>query len=326
MESFQLFTLEEGVIALMSYNWILGLLLLAQQSEVPFRITNDDMGHSIANVQRESYTVNLLDIPIVDKERLDRLTDMIDKNMYRKPINATINDEGRIVKEIAGARLNRQAFVEQFYEHYYQEGPMKFEVPQLSVYPKVDSELLASIRVRPIGYYVTYFNSNNKYRYTNIKLAAQAINNYVVQPNETFSFNRVVGVRTRGKGYMPAKIIVRGEFSEGIGGGICQISSTLFNAVDRAGLKIVERYSHSRSVPYVPPGRDATVNWGGPDFTFKNNYNQPILIRAQALPGRIYVSITSSDVINYKPRHVPSASDDLPEEIQEGTNVGQPAP
>ena len=85
---------------------------------------------------------------------------------------------------------------------------------------------------------------------------------------------------------MPAKIIVRGEFSEGIGGGICQISSTLYNAVDRAGLKIVERYSHSRSVPYVPPGRDATVNWGGPDFSFKNNYNQPILIRAQALPGQ----------------------------------------
>ena len=125
---------------------------------------------------------------------------------------------------------------------------------------------------------------------------------------------------------MPAKIIVRGEFSEGIGGGICQISSTLYNAVDRAGLKIVERYSHSRSVPYVPPGRDATVNWGGPDFSFKNNYNQPILIRAQALPGRVFVSISSSDVINYKPRHVPSASDDLPEEIQAGTNVGQPVP
>ena len=99
---------------------------------------------------------------------------------------------------------------------------------------------------------------------------------------------------------MPAKIIVRGEFSEGIGGGICQISSTLFNAVDRAGLTIIERYSHSRSVPYVPHGRDATVNWGGPDFSFRNNYNQPILIRAQALPGRVYISISSSDVINFK--------------------------
>lgn len=310
----------------MSYGWLAGLMLLAQQSELPYRITNDNVGQSIADVQRESYTLNLLDVPIVDNERLDRLTDEIDKKMYRKPMNAIINDEGSIVKEVAGVKLNRQAFIAQFYEYFYREGPMNFELPQLSVYPKVDSELLASIRVRPIGYYVTYFNSRNKFRFNNIRLATQAINNYVVQPNETFSFNRVVGVRTRGRGYLPAKVIVRGEFSEGIGGGICQISSTLFNAVDRAGLTIVQRYSHSRSVPYVPPGRDATVNWGGPDFSFKNNYNQPILIRAQALPGRIYVSITSSDVINVKPRHVPSASETLPEEIQYGTDVGHPIP
>lgn len=307
----------------MSYGWLAGLMLLAQQSEIPYRITNDNVGQSIADVQRESYSLNFLDVPIVDNERLDRLTDEIDKKIYRKPINAIINDEGSIVKEVAGVKLNRQAFIAQFYKHFYGEGPMKFELPQLSLYPKVDSELLANIRARPIGYYVTYFNSRNKYRYNNIRLATQAINNYVVQPNETFSFNRVVGVRTRGRGYLPAKIIVRGEFSEGIGGGICQISSTLFNAVDRAGLTIVQRFSHSRSVPYVPPGRDATVNWGGPDFSFMNNYNQPILIRAHALPGRVYVSITSSDVINVKPRHVPSASETLPEEIQSGTDVGQ---
>ena len=81
-------------MAFMSYSWILGLLLLSQQNEVPFRITNDNMGHSLANVQRESYTINLLDMPIIDNERLDQLTNEIDKNMYRKPINATINDEG----------------------------------------------------------------------------------------------------------------------------------------------------------------------------------------------------------------------------------------
>jgi vancomycin resistance protein YoaR len=315
-----------GVIDFMMYGWIAGLLLLAQQIEMPDRITKDHSGQTIANLERGPYSIELLDVPLINNERLHGLTDEVAKEIYRKPVNATINDEGRIVKEVTGVQLNRRAFVEQFYQHFYSEGPMKFEVPQLPIYPKVDSELLANIRVHTIGYYVTYFNSNNKHRYTNIKLAAQAINNYVVQPNETFSFNRVVGVRTRGRGYMPAKIIVRGEFSEGIGGGICQISSTLFNAVDRAGLKIVERFSHSRSVPYVPPGRDATVNWGGPDFSFKNNYNQPILIRAQALPGRVYVSITSSDVINNKPRHVPSASEALPEEIHAGTDVGQFVP
>ncbi|MCY9662852.1 VanW family protein [Paenibacillus chondroitinus] len=305
----------------MMQGWIAGLVLLMQMNEMTDQTTKEGSSQIQANVQREAYRLDYVDVPLVNNERLDRLMTEMEKKAYRKPVNATISDAGGIVKEIPGAQLNRRAFVEQFYKQFYSEGPMKFDVPTLPIYPKVDSELLASIRVHPIGYYVTYFNSNNKHRFTNIKLATQAINNYVVLPNETFSFNRVVGVRTRGRGYMPAKVIVRGEFSEGIGGGICQTSSTLFNAVDRAGLTIVERYSHSRSVPYVPSGRDATVNWGGPDFSFKNNYNQPILIRAQALPGRVYVSIYSSELINHKPRHVPGASKTIPEEITAGADA-----
>jgi vancomycin resistance protein YoaR len=310
----------------MSHAWIAGLFLLAQQNEIPDQITIDRNGQSMISVSRGQYAMDLIDIPVIDNGKLERLMDDMEKKIYRKPKNATINDEGRIVHEVAGAKLDRRAFAEQFYEHFYSQGSLKFEAPQIALYPNVDSELLANIRVHPIGYYVTYFNSNNKNRYHNITLAAKAINNHVVHPGETFSFNRVVGVRTPSKGYKQAKVIVRGEYSEGIGGGICQISSTLFNAVDRAGLKIVERYSHSRSVPYVPPGRDATVNWGGPDFSFINNYNQPILIRAQALPGRVYITLSSSDVINYKPRHVPSASDKLPEEVSAGADEAHPLP
>ncbi|CAK6478221.1 putative factor for cell wall maintenance or synthesis [Peribacillus simplex] len=145
----------------------------------------------------------------------------------------------------------------------------------LAIHPKVDSEILAEIREKKIGEYRTYFNVNNKNRSNNISLAAEAINNYVVFPGEVFSFNQAVGKRSVEKGYMLARVIVKGEFSEGIGGGICQVSSTLFNAIDNAGLQTVQRYSHTRSVPYVPSGRDATVSWYGPDFSFKNKYNQP---------------------------------------------------
>jgi hypothetical protein len=114
---------------------------------------------------------------------------------------------------------------------------------------------------------------------------------------------------------------VRGELSEGIGGGICQVSTTLFNSVDRAGLKIIQRYSHSRNVPYVPPGRDATVSWEGPDFTFTNQYNQPILIRASAGGGTVVISLYSSHIIEYKPRVVPSIIKLLPKEILLTTNA-----
>jgi vancomycin resistance protein YoaR len=96
----------------------------------------------------------------------------------------------------------------------------------------------------------------------------------------------------------------------------------LYNAIDRAGLKIVQRYSHSKSVPYVLPGRDATVSWDGPDFAFYNQYNQPILIRAFAGSGTMYVSIYSSDVVDYKPREIPSMSDKLPEEVSVETDAG----
>jgi vancomycin resistance protein YoaR len=100
-------------------------------------------------------------------------------------------------------------------------------------------------------------------------------------------------------------VIVRGEYAEDIGGGICQVSSTLFNAVDNAGLKIVQRFSHSRHVPYIPPGRDATVSWYGPDFEFKNMYNQPILIQARTIGNLLVIKLYSSEVIEYKPKKVP---------------------
>ena len=181
----------------------------------------------------------------------------------------------------------------------------------MNVFPRVDGELLAEIKEKPIGHYVTYYNARNRNRSHNIRLAAAAINNTVLFPGETFSFNAVVGKRTKEKGYLQAPIIVRGELAEGIGGGICQVSSTLFNATDRAGLYIVKRYSHSRNVPYVRPGRDATVSWDGPDFVFQNRYNQPILIRAQAVPGKFsWPSIppTSSNTSRARCRTCHSAS------------------
>src|SRR5699024_5189614 len=172
--------------------------------------------------------------------------------------------------------------------------PTKLDVPKRPVYPEVDSELLANIHEEKIGSYVTKFKPENKERTHNIVLAAEAINNYVLFPDETFSFNEVVGKRTEAKGYKRAPVIVKGELAEDIGGGICQVSSTLYNAVDLRGVEMVARYSHSREVPYVPPGRDATVSWYGPDFVFKNHFHQPILIQAKAKDGNMIINIYSS--------------------------------
>lgn len=300
----------------MIHIWITGLLLFAQPVEVSDSLTVTQQGQPIASVDRENFSLPLPGTPMVDDEKLRTFIDKLDQQVYQAPINARLNDQGGIVPGQVGYKLYRQAFKEQFYAYFFGKGPSKIEVPEMDVYPKVDSEILAHIRHQKIGQYVTYFNSNNKSRSHNISLAAKAIDNHVVFPNEIFSFNQVVGKRTRDKGYKSAPIIVRGELSEGVGGGICQVSSTLFNAVDRAGLEIAERYSHSRRVPYVPPGRDATVSWYGPDFRFQNKYNQPVLIRAKRYGGSMIVTLYSSDMINNEQKKVPKAPVKLPKEIK----------
>ncbi|ADU31106.1 VanW family protein [Evansella cellulosilytica] len=275
-------------------------------------------GEILATINRDAFSSPALGEGVIDEYIFDDFLNKLDEQILKEPENAYIDDSGAIITGIDGFKLDRRKFTTKFYEYYFGTGAATIELPKLPLHPKVDSELLANIRVQHIGGYITYFNKRNSERAHNIALAAKAIDSHVVFPGEVFSFNEVVGERTLEKGYLPAPVIVKGELFEGVGGGICQVSSTLFNAVDRAGVEIIQRYSHSRRVPYVPPGRDATVSWYGPDFTFKNIHNQPILIRAKSQNGQIYTNIYSSDVINYEPREVPSAPKQMPEEIKIG--------
>lgn len=144
----------------------------------------------------------------------------------------------------------------------------------------------------------TWYNVNEIDRSHNLQLAASTINSAAVLPGEIFSFNRVVGERTYDNGYRDALIINNGVFEPGLGGGICQVSSTIYNAALRAGLEIVERHNHALAVTYVPLGHDATVAYGLQDFKFKNNTNYPIYIRAAAGSGQLTVNIYGH--LNYK--------------------------
>ncbi len=296
--------------------WLSAIILLASPTNMEddnLLVTHNNM--PITSVNRNFFSIPYQGQPFIYQEMVKGFADKLEKIVYQMPINASLDEKGRIIQERAGSTLNRQRFYELFLTYYFGKGGGKMEIPIQTIYPRVDSELISQINSHKIGEYVTYFNANNEARSQNILLASNAINNYVLFPGETFSFNKVVGKRTAAKGYLTAPVIVKGELSEGIGGGICQVSSTLFNAVDNAGLKILKRYSHSKLVPYVPPGRDATVSWYGPDFSFQNEYNQPILIRTRANHGRVLIRIFSSDIINYEPKKVPSASHKLSKEI-----------
>lgn len=276
----------------------LSLFLYANQIEpAPYELTVTNEEKIIEEVELDQYDLSYLDSFFIDQAKLNILSDQLDEKIRKPPKNAKLNKQGEIVEEKPGVTLDRYKFAQRFQESFYYGEPTSIEIPMKHTFPRVDSELLAEIKEQEIGHYVTQFKESNKERSHNIDLAAKAINNHVVFPREKFSFNKIVGERTKEKGYERAPVIVKGELAEDIGGGICQVSSTLYNAVDLKGIQIVERYSHSRSVPYVPPGRDATVSWWGPDFSFKNMYNHPVLIRAKSSNGQMDIRIFSSNAV-----------------------------
>lgn len=128
-------------------------------------------------------------------------------------------------------------------------------------------------------------------RIYNIKLASQKLNKCVLKPGEVFSFNEIVGKREYGNGYKKAAVIVNGEHNEDVGGGVCQLSSTLYNVARKLNLEIIERHSHSGNVNYVKLGQDAAVSYGYMDLKFKNTMEYSVTFRTSVENGRVSVSI-----------------------------------
>lgn len=143
-----------------------------------------------------------------------------------------------------------------------------------------DKLLKMNINVK-IAEFSTKFNKALKERAQNIYLAAKNLNGYIIAPGEVFSFNYAIGERTKEKGYKLAPIFFDNESIPGIGGGVCQLSSTLYNLALITDMEIVERTNHSLPVTYVPLGRDATVNYNNIDLKFKNNTESFILLYAE---------------------------------------------
>lgn len=141
-----------------------------------------------------------------------------------------------------------------------------------------------------LGSSATYYKPALKDRTTNVTLAANALNNVVIKPGQEFSFNKVVGARTPAKGYKKAIVFSGGGQVMGYGGGVCQVSTTVYQAAKKAGLQITERHIHSQNVSYAKLGNDATVSYGSKDFRFKNNQGANIYIKSFASGGTLTIS------------------------------------
>ncbi len=204
----------------------------------------------------------------------------------RLPRNAYLDPgTGSLIPEVTGLVVDRDVSVA-LVMSAPRGGRVILETVRLD--PLITVRLFERIHCE-VGGYRTFYGYGGG-RNVNIETAARAINNYLLLPGEIFSFNDAVGPRTAARGYEPAPIIVGNIIVPGLGGGICQVSSTLYNAVLEAELEVVERYPHSLPVGYVPPGRDATVS-DYLDFKFCNNSDHFVLIKTACWGGGIDVRL-----------------------------------
>ncbi|ADG82747.1 VanW family protein [Thermincola potens] len=158
--------------------------------------------------------------------------------------------------------------------------------------PEMTTQEVENMHVNGIiSHFSTFFNVQKTNRVYNIKVAAGALDGTFIKPGETFSFNKVVGPRSKEAGYKLAPTILNNEFIDSLGGGVCQASTTLYNAVLLAGLPIIERANHSLVVSYVPLGQDAAVAYGGKDFKFKNNLSSWVVLKTEVVGNRLTVKI-----------------------------------
>jgi len=228
-----------------------------------------------------------------DRDKLEAFLKKIKKEIETEPKNAQITYENgkiEITRSQNGVKLDVATNLE-IAENYINQ--RKFGIIELVVeetVPHIPYDKIKEIDSK-LSSFSTRFNEKERNRTDNIKLAAKKLDNIILMPGESFSMNKTLGPRTPENGFKTAPIMLKSELVLGIGGGICQVSSTLYNAVLLAGLDVIERTHHSAPLSYISAGRDATVNEDSIDFRFVNSLDYPICIQADVKGNVLTVSV-----------------------------------
>ncbi len=266
---------------------------------------SDNLSTNLEQLARAQKNEERLSLPMRwDKAQLKKTMWTVAGDYHQAAHNARLEVGAHGVQVIAhheGRNLNVGETLQTLQKKYY-VGIDKIDATTRAVMPRITSASLAGHDVL-LGQYKTDFNSGVEGRTRNIRVAAGELDGKVLMPGEKFSFNEITGERTYKKGYRMAHIFerkpgeVKSQVVDGLAGGVCQVSSTLFNAVRRtnkktdARLRILERNYHSLPVTYVPAGLDATVAWPDRDFKFRNNFAHPVYIRAKVDGSNLIVGI-----------------------------------
>jgi len=296
-------TVEIGDNCLIITNSIAGKVL---DEEDAFKAISAELGDLKADKP--------ITLTITESKPKNLTFDELKKNYVREAKDAVYTKEGdthNIEPEVVGVEIDDKEAREIFESNKNNTEPYK--IPAKITYPEITAKYLEDKYVNKImAKYSSSFSGSSANRITNIALAASKIDGYVINPGQRFSYNAVVGPRTEAAGFKSAHVYVGTKVVDGIGGGICQVSSTLYNAVVLADLKTVSRVNHSIPVSYVPLGRDATVSYGTIDYVFENNKPYPVSIKAKLEGSTLVVSIVGTSEMDYTVEFVSEFKSSIP--------------
>lgn len=227
-----------------------------------------------------------------DQDRLSQRTKELTRGITVEPSDANFLIDGNDAVSVRpgkdGTGIDIEKLTSDLTSVIVEAKKPEVELAIITVPPARSTEMIRSMGINGLlAGYSTWFDSGKVSRTYNISVAARAFDEQLIRPGHEVSFNKVVGPRSSEAGYKNAPVIVNNEIVEGLGGGVCQVSTTLYNSVLLAGLEIVERSNHSLPVSYVPIGRDATVVYDEIDFKFRNNTESYIYIKSFVSGGQI---------------------------------------
>ncbi len=257
---------------------ILSSPLIFKYDKYSWKVEPEEIGRWI------EFEVDPILKPIFNKEKFKKHLSKFTDEFRIEPKDAEFKVKGERV-EIEPSRDGKEIDLDAAYKELYKivkmEPPREIILNDKLVAPKLSTEEARAMGIKErISSYTTSFNPRQTNRVNNIHLLARALDGSIIAPGEVFSVNKKVGPRTAEKGYKEAPVIINGELVPSIGGGACQVGTTLFNAVFFAGFPVIERTNHSFYISHYPPGRDATLSYGSLDLKFRNDTPAYVLLKA----------------------------------------------
>lgn len=226
-----------------------------------------------------------------ESEKIENIVDNISQEINKDAVDAVLNfNNGKITvtDEIIGKKVLGDELYNKIEKNIYILSDI--DIPVDNINPRLTKAFISRIN-GVIGEFSTSFKGSSKGRIENIRLSSKAISNKLILPGEEFSYNNATGPRTAQSGYREANIIIGGELTPGLGGGVCQTSTTMYNALLLSDITILERHPHSIPASYVPFGQDAAVSYGHLDLRFRNDFDFPIYTYSKIVGDKVYVYI-----------------------------------